>query len=74
MFDVTLQVLFAAYAPLVVGKGSRFPLSLWAFLRHQRREMQERATHFGSVAKGETTHELIVPRGDIITIVLHCPG
>ena len=67
-------MLFAAYAPLVVAKGNRFPFSLWAFLRHQRREMQERATHSGSVVKGETTHDFIVPRGDIITIVLDFPG
>ncbi len=66
-------MLFAAYAPLVVAVGTRFPFALWAFMRQQRAEMQEQATRLGSVVKGETKGELSVPRGDIITIVLTLP-
>ncbi len=58
-FDCS-QVLFSAYAPLVVPKGSRFPLSIWAYLRQQRAEMQERATRRGDVVKGESSEDFTV--------------
>ena len=54
---------FACYAPLVVPKGSRFPLAVWAFLQQQHEEMAKRAGKKGDVNRGESTEDFKVRRG-----------
>jgi hypothetical protein len=56
-------VRFACYAPLVVPKGSRFPLAVWAFLQQQHEEMAKRAGKKGDVNRGESTEDFKVRRG-----------
>ena len=56
------QVLFAAYAPLVIAPDSMFPIAVWAFLKQQKAAMQEAATRRGNVMKGETKDDFLVCR------------
>lgn len=71
--DAQDRVKFACYAPLVVARGSRFPLAVWAFLQQQREEMAAHASRVGSVMRGEAKDDLPVSRGDLVTIVLTVP-
>ena len=66
------QVLFSAYAPLVVAIGGAVPISLWAYLRQQKMLMTELATAHGDTAKGETLDGLLV-RSVTFTTVSRCP-
>ena len=66
------QVLFSAYAPLVVAIGGAVPISLWAYLRQQKMLMTELATAHGDTAKGETLDGLLVRRVTFTT-VSQCP-
>ena len=55
-----LQVLFSAYAPLVVCAGAVFPLSIWAYLRAQEAEARAAAAEKGSTVRGDSKQEFLV--------------
>jgi tetratricopeptide (TPR) repeat protein len=70
---VTERVHFSAFAPPAVEPGSRYLLSIWAFLEDQREVLQARAGRQGRFQEVGSKGPVRVPRGTEITVVLDLP-
>ena len=71
--DKIKSVQFSAFAPACVRPGSKFLLSVWAYLRRQTAEMMERAKEEGEVESGRVGRGFSIRNGAYVHVRLDCP-